>query len=170
MTFTRVPGWYWADRTTPLVILTGFSVLIAVIGFMRDNVKGLDTASAVFSAIFLSVMFLAGILAFFFYPHPVRIEVDAKEVRVIYRPKKTIVIPRKDVIRATSRGTMPPGGRISGITYMKDGKLKGAKIDAWYRGPNGLLPRSDIITALNTLLKIDLNKAAVFEAKHRRWM
>lgn len=148
--FDRVPFFYWADRICLLVLLVGAGALcLAAVQSQRAELDPLVAIVAVLVGVAAAA---AGVWAFFWWPWPKRIEVDGKEVRVVFGARKPLVIPRAKFIRA-SYGSLPTGGGGNAIEYTVGKKKKFIRIYAHYRGEDGKISKGwEITNTLNTLL------------------
>ncbi len=164
-TFIRVPLAYWADRIGMPILFGGIGIFICTLVLVngRDDLGSLE---AILSLVLGAALVIAGIFFYFRHSLPVRIEVDAKDVRVFYIPEKMVNIPRKNVILARGSSNGMYGGTSNSIVYRKDGAIKHANIMAWYRSEKGaVLPRNDINTALNSALNISNLDIARIESR-----
>lgn len=127
-TFTRSPWAYWGDRIFIAVLLCGLGALFAIGTWMMVAQGRTDLGPMpIIGPVLGVVLFVIGIWAFF-QPWPTRMEIDAKEVRVFFRPTKILTIARKNIVGAKTRA-VPRGGSAFGIVY-KDakGKTRGVKL------------------------------------------
>lgn len=167
-TFTRIPLAYWADRVGFPILMSGIGLFILILILVKGQ-DGLGSLENVLSLLLSLALVIFGIFFFVHHSLPVKIEIDAKDVRIFYLPKKTITIQRKDVIRAKGSSNGMHGGTSNSIAFQKDGKIKYANIMAWYRKEDGgTIPRDEINDVLNLLLNINNDAAAVNEAKLRK--
>ena len=148
--FTRIPFTYWGDRIGLLVMLGGMGMLsLATFIFKRDE---LDTIAAALCGLLGAASIAVGLWAFFAWPWPKAISVDAKEVRVLLGAKETIVIPRKTIVRIASSSSQF-GVSGNSIEYTVDGKKTFVRLYAHYRDEDGKIYKGwEIVDALNALL------------------
>lgn len=149
--FTRSPWAYWGDRIFLAVLLCGVGMFFVIAPFMivADGQTNLGPVP-ILGPVLGSIMFIAGIWAFF-QPWPMRLEVDAKGVRIVHRPAKIVTIARNNILGATSRA-VPRGGSAFGIVYKDNtGKVRGVKLYGGWRSSDGILVHS-MTKELNTIL------------------
>ena len=153
-TFTRLPWAYWTDRVAALILFGGVGLFC--IGMTTMVVLKGQTELGPLPI--LGPLLGAGSILFgtwiFFQPFPFRIEIDEQELRVIHRPKKTVIIPRSDIIRATLVG--PTRGRNGAVLYRKDGKKVSQVIGFGYRSDadGTVYPQMSVCAEINRILNI----------------
>lgn len=154
-TFTRTAFSYWGDRIGILMLFLGMGALSAYGGFVTQGARAATAGPMPIIGIPLGIALLIGGIIFFFRPQPMKVEIDEKEVRVLFHPYKLVRIPRKDVIGAKHYGI--GGQSAAGIEYWNNGIGRRVVIRQHYRDDRGkLFQRStkELCKALNTALGI----------------
>lgn len=151
--FTRVSWSYWGDRLTVfgIFIIMGATLIGAGISVTRGgNPYEMPT---VFSIPIGILLILAG-LWFSSRPFPIAVEIDDNEIRVQYKPQKTVTIPRKNFIRA--RWIIHAKGTGSyRIFFNENGKERYLSIGDNFVDQDGAhYPREKIVDAINKEMKI----------------
>ena len=146
-TFTRIPWAYRVDRGALSAPLAGIGIAIAV-GALANDSFAVEWGQSLRRLVLSGIILATAAWFHFNYSLPIRIEVDEREVRVVYLPQGVVILPRTLItsVRLVRRNR----SYHVGICYVRDGTTDSAIIDANYlRGDGTRLKGNAIIEALN---------------------